>query len=98
MLPKSKVQPAKNRVLSVLRWESYKVTGSINTRRSRESYRVTGSIFSMRCVAEMGASRESHKVTGSINTVRCGRVVRCGEEGGGPGQRGRGIDRWEGQD
>ena len=60
MLPKSKVQPAKNRVLSVLRWESYKVTGSINT----ESYKVTGSIFAMRCggsgdEAEMGASRES---------------------------------------
>ena len=52
MLSKSKVQPAKNRVLSVLRWESYKVTGS-------------------------------------INTVRCGRVVRCGEDGGGPGQRGQ---------
>ena len=49
MLPKSKVQPAKNRVLSVLRWESYKVTGSI---------------FAMRCggsgdEAKMGASRES---------------------------------------
>lgn len=49
MLHEPKVQPARNRVLSV---------------RSGESYRVTGSIFKMRCgwsgdEAEMGASRES---------------------------------------